>query len=94
MNIPPAILDLRVAPTDRRPIHLWLPIFLLWPLFLALGVLSLVFTLIADVALLLLGQRYHHYTMLLVRSLGALCDLRGMALRFNDGKTAVAMTVK
>jgi hypothetical protein len=94
MNIPPALLDLRVASPDRRPIHLWLPIFLLWPLFLAFGVLSLVFTVIADVVLLLLGQRYHHYSILLVRSLAALCDLRGMVVRFNDGQTAVDMTVK
>jgi hypothetical protein len=94
MNLPPALLDLKIDAPDRRPIHLWLPLFLLWPLFVALGVLSLVFTVIADVVLLLLGRRYHHYSVLLVRSLGALCDLRGMVLRFNDGKTAVDMTVK
>jgi hypothetical protein len=88
MNLPPALLYLKIDAPGRRPIHLWLP------LFVALGVLSLVFTVIADVVLLLLGRRYHHYSVLLVRSLGALCDLRGMVLRFNDGKTAVDMTVK
>ena len=92
--IPPAILDLRIAPPDRRPIHLWLPLFLLWPVFLILGVLSLVFTIIADVVLLLLGQRYHHYTVLLVRSFGVLCETRGMVIRVNDGSTAVDMTVQ
>jgi hypothetical protein len=94
MNIPPAILDLRVAPPDKRPIHLWLPLFLLWPVFLVLGVLSLVFTILADVVLILLGRRYHHYTVLLVRLFGMLGDTRGMVLRFNDGTTAVDMTVQ
>ena len=94
MNLPPAILDLRVAPSDRRPIHLWLPLFLLWPLLLVLGVLSLVFTILADIALLLLGRRYHHYTLLLVRVFGMLGDTRGTIVRFSDGKTAVDMTVQ
>ena len=83
-----------MAPTDRRPVHVWLPLFLLWPLFLAPGVLALVFTVIADVVLILLGQRYHHYTVLLVRSFGVLFETRGMVLRFSDGKTAVDMTVQ
>jgi hypothetical protein len=94
MNVPPMILDLRVVPSDGRPVHLWLPLFLLWPLVLALGVVALVFTILADVVLLLLGQRYHHYTVLLVRLFGMLGDTRGMVIRINDGKTAVDLTVQ
>ena len=95
MNVPPAILDLRIdSPERNRPIHLWLPLFLLWPLALVLGVLALVFTIIADVVLLVLGQRYHHYTILLARSFGALCETRGMVIRVHDDKAAVDMTVK
>lgn len=94
MNYPPAIMDLRVASPDRRPIHLWLPLFLLWPLALVIGALALVFTILADVVLLLLGQRYHHYTLLFVRSTGALCALHGMVVRVNDGNATVEMTVQ
>jgi hypothetical protein len=94
MKLPPAILDLRVASPDRRPVHLWLPLFLLWPLALVLGVLALVLTILADIVLLLMGQRYHRYTVLLVRSFGALCDTRGMVVRVNDNKAAVDMTVQ
>jgi hypothetical protein len=94
MNMPPAILDLKVAPPDGRRVHLWLPIFLLWPLFLALGVLALVFTVIADFALIVIGKRYHHYTILLARSFAALCETRGMVIRINDGTTTVDMTVQ
>ena len=94
MNVPPMILDLKVASPDRRPLHLWLPLFLLWPFALVLGVLALVFTIIADLVLLLPGQRYHHYTILVARSFAALTETRGMVIRFNDKKTAVDMTVQ
>jgi len=94
MNAPPAILDLKITPSEGRRVHVWLPLFLLWPLALALGVLSLVFTIVADLVLLLIGQRYHHYTILLVRSFGALCETRGMVMRFRDDKATVDMTVQ
>jgi hypothetical protein len=94
MNVPPAILDLRVAPPDRRPVHVWLPLFLLWPLALALGILALVLTVLVDFVLVVLGQRYHHYTLLLVRSFGALCATRGMVIRVNDGTTVLDMTIQ
>lgn len=94
MRMPPAILDLKIAPSDGRRVHLWLPLFLLWPLALALGVLALVFTIIGDLVLMLAGQRYHHYTLLLVRSFGALSGTRGMVMSFKDDKTAVDMTVQ
>jgi hypothetical protein len=94
MNLPPAILDLRIAPADGRSFHLWLPLFLLWPFVLALAVLALVLTILVDVALIALGRRYHHYTVLLVRSLEALTEARGTVIRFSDDKTAVDMTVQ
>ena len=94
MNAPPAILNLKVVSPDRRPVRLWLPLFLLWPLGLALGIVSLVLTIVADVVLLGLGQRYHHYTVLLVRVFETLTETRGMVIRVNDGKTAVDMTVQ
>jgi len=92
--IPPVILDLHVTSPDHRPVHLWLPLFLLWPFALALGVLALVLTILVDAVLLVAGQRYHHYTFLLVRSFGALCQTRGMVLRFSDRKATVDMTVQ
>jgi hypothetical protein len=94
MNVPPTILDLRVAAPDRRALHLWLPLFLLWPLVLALGALALVFTIIADVALLVLGEPYHRYTVLVLRSFAALADTRGMTFSVRSKETAVSMTVQ
>jgi hypothetical protein len=93
MNMPPAILDLKIDPAEGRPHHLWLPLFLLWPLVLLFWVVSLLMTIIADVVLLLLGRRYHHYTILVARSFAALAETRGMVVRFSDSKTTVDMTV-
>jgi len=94
MNLPPMILDLRVVRPERRPVRLWLPLFLLWPLTLVLGVVALLFTIAADAVLFVLGRRYHHYTILLVRSFATLGETRGMVLRFSNEKTAVDMTVQ
>ena len=94
MSFPPAILDLRVAPAGRRSIHLWLPLFLLWPVALVLGVLALVLTILADVLLYLVGRRYHRYTFLLVRAFALLCETRGMVVRVNDSNASVDMTVQ
>ena len=52
--------------------RLWLPLFVLWPLALALGVLALPIAIVADVVLFLLGRRYYRYTILLARVF-ALC---------------------
>ena len=94
MSVPPLILDLRVANTARRPVHLWLPLFLLWPFVLVIGVLALVLAILTDVVLLVLGQLYHRYTILLLRSLEALTDTHGMVIRIRSDKTAVDMTVQ
>ena len=94
MNLPPMVLDLRIASSQRRPVHLWLPLFLLWPLALVVGALALVLTIVADVVLFLVGRRYHNYTVLLVRSFAALGETRGMVIRFSNEKTAVDMTVQ
>ena len=94
MNVPPAILDLKIAPSDGRRIHLWLPLFLLWPLALVLGVLALVLTILADIVLFLLGARYHRYTGLVIRSFAALCETHGMVIRVKDDKASVDMTVQ
>lgn len=94
MNSPPMVLDLKVASSSRRPVHLWLPLFLLWPLALALGVLALAIATVTDALLLLVGRRYHHYGLLLVRSFAAIYETHGMVIRFSNEKTAVDMTVQ
>lgn len=94
MSLPPAIIDVRVTTPAQRSHHVWLPLFLLWPVGLALGLIALVFTALADVVLLIAARPYHHYTMLLARSFIALNDTRGIVLRIHSDKTAVDLTVQ
>ena len=93
MNVPPAILHLVVARPGGRSVRLWLPLFLLWPVALALGVLALLITIVADVVLFLLGRRYYHYTILLARIFALFGETRGMVIRINNEKETVNLTV-
>jgi hypothetical protein len=94
MKLPPMILDLTVASTHRRPVHVWLPLFLLWPLAVVLVVPALALTIVADGVLFLLGRRYHHYTVLLARSFVVLGETRGTVIRISNEKTTVDLTVQ
>ena len=94
MNVPPMVLHLRVASPKRRPVRLWLPLFLLWPFALVLGALALLVAIIADGVLFALGRRYHHYSVLLVRSFQALGDTRGTVIRIDNEKATVDVTVQ
>ncbi len=91
--LPPFVIDVRVKEEDSRSFRIWLPIFLLWPLLLPLVALALIGTLIADLVLLLGGARYHHYTLLVLRSLGLLAAARGTHVRANNGGSRVNVDI-
>jgi hypothetical protein len=93
VNVPPAILHLVVARPGGRSVRLWLPLFLLWPLALALGVVALLITIIVDVALFLLGRRYYRYTILLARMFALFGETRGMDIRINSEQETFNLTV-
>ena len=95
MNVPPAILDLRVAslrPAPRPPVAAAVPAVAAGPG--ARRPRARASRSSPTSCCSLLGRRYHHYTLLLVRSFAALCETRGMVIRVNDEKTAVDMTVQ
>lgn len=75
--LPPAIIDVRVHRPDKANHRVWVPLFLLWPLLLILLLLMAPLTIVADLVLLLAGQRYHHYTALLFSLVGLLAESRG-----------------
>lgn len=93
MTMPPMLLHLYVASPERTPIRLWLPLFLLWPLVILLIVLPLLLAVLVDVVLWLTGQRYHHYSLLIVRVLGLLGETRGMVVRVRNKEATVDVTV-
>lgn len=81
--MPPLSMWLYVASPGHRKVRLWLPLFLLWLLLLPFVVIALVVAVIVDSVLWIGGQRYHHYTLLLVRCLELISDTRGLVVSVN-----------
>jgi hypothetical protein len=75
--LPPVVIDVRVREREKRGFRLWLPLFLLWPILLIVVGFALVVSLAIDVALWVAGARYHHYTLLLLKCLNVLAQVRG-----------------
>ena len=87
--LPPMLLHLRVGPPDRSPFGLWLPLFLVWLILLPIVVLAALIAILVDLVLLLAGERYYHYTLLLLRCLGVLAATRGTEVRIHADKTDI-----
>jgi hypothetical protein len=92
MILPPWLIDVKVREAGKKGFRIWLPLFLLWPLLLIILALALVVSVIADAILFLAGQRYHHYTLLILGSMQMLADTRGMHADV-DGPDAVVHVV-
>lgn len=93
MSLPPMLMFVSVNRPEQKPINVWLPLFLLWPLVAVLLAVPLVLIALVDVLLWVAGQKYHHYSVLVVRALALLGDTRGMVIRTTDGKASVDVTV-
>jgi len=94
MSVWPLLVDVRVVSAERRKVRLWIPAVLLWPLLLVLAVLAFVFTVLADLILLLSRNPYHHSTRLLMWSLGAIAQTRGMKLYIDNDTSSVHVSVR
>lgn len=77
MILPPLVVDVRVRETGARSFRIWFPLFLLWPLLLVVVGFALTVSLLVDLALLMAGARYHHYTLLLLHAFHLLAEVRG-----------------
>jgi hypothetical protein len=82
------LLHVRVGTTERPGVGIWLPLFLVWLILLPIVVLVSVVSVVVDAALLVAGQEYHHYTLLLLRCFGVLGATRGMVVHI-DAKANV-----
>ena len=91
--IPPTILDMRFPTDAGRRFHLWLPLFLLWPLVWLVELLVLVPAAVFDVFLWLVGQEYHRYTLFLLNCFGLMGDTRGLVVRVSQPGTDIDMTI-
>lgn len=91
--VPPLSLWLRVVSPDHRDVRVWLPLFLLWLLLLPLLLLAIAITIVVDVVLFLVGQSYHHYTLLLLGLLQLVAETRGTVVRVNGAGSVVDLTI-
>ncbi len=93
MSLPPTLVRVRVLKAGHRRVRLWLPVVLLWPVVVALALLALVFTLLADALLLASRQPFHHATGILLWSLNAVTQTRGMNVCVANGRSLVQVAV-
>ncbi len=87
MMWPPSILRLRIHDKQHH-FGLWLPLLLIWPFALLLGLLLLPLVLIAMIVLLICGWGLQPL-LLGPRLFVLLCALRGLEVNVRDGSNQV-----
>lgn len=87
--LPPLVIDVRVRGNAEKSRHIWFPLFLLWPLLIIVVGFALLVTMLVDLALMLVGARYHHYTLLLLGAVRLLGGVRGTRVVAGDGDTRI-----
>jgi hypothetical protein len=87
--LPPLVIDVRVREPGKRGFRIWFPFVILWPLlFLIVGFLLLI-TVLVDMALLIAGAEYHHYTLLVLSTFRLLAYTRGTHARVNSSDSTL-----
>ncbi len=93
MKVPPYAFSLRVAEAGRTKVRLWLPMFIVWPLLLVLGLLAVIVALLLDLVFVVTGQR-PHYTAFVVGCLGLMGEARGTEVFVNKESQTVVLTIR
>lgn len=91
MNYPPLLMRLGIY--DRRRFSLWLPLFLLWPVALALAIVLAPVVLLAALIL----WPFVWGKLLLMSGpmiFGVLCSLRGLEVNLNRGSRFMLVAFK
>ena len=92
MRFPPCLVGVKIAEEERTRFRIWLPLFVLWPLLLALVLLALIGALFADGVLIIIGQK-HGYSRLIFGCLEIMGASRGVEVSVRDKHHTVAVTV-
>ena len=79
----PSIINLKINSGRKFRLRLWLPIFILWPVFLVLFLIALPFLVIADIVLRVSGARIRLFGMI-GGVLSVLSSLRGTAIKVRN----------
>ena len=93
MTWPPAILRLRVCGGSGQRVRLWIPLFLLWPLALALALLALPILLVAALVTRR-GSRPRRIVRALPAIWPAICAARGLLVDVEDAEHSVHIALR
>jgi hypothetical protein len=90
MTWPPALMHIKVK-NEKSDIGLWLPIFLLWPLALAVVIVLLPFIIIG---LIIFWDSWGLWSLkVLWAAIVTCCSLRGLEVDVQDGRQNVYISV-
>ncbi|MCJ7795267.1 MAG: hypothetical protein MUQ56_00605 [Thermoleophilia bacterium] len=93
MNAPPAVVEVHVAEAGGRRLHLWLPVFVLWPLLVLVGGLAIAVAALADAVLFAMG-RPHRFTLFVLGCFDAVGETRGTQVFVENRSRTVDVTVR
>lgn len=93
MLLPPLFINVRVSQPESRGYWIPLPFFLLWPLLLIVIGLLFVIAVLADVVLVVSGNRYHRCTQLVLGIWELLAELRGTHAHIDNDATLVDVDI-
>jgi hypothetical protein len=93
MILPPLVIDVRVQERGARRFRIWLPFVLLWPLLFIVVGFALVVSVVVDIALLVVGARFHSYTRLLLGGMQLLADVRGTSAHVDSTENLVDIKI-
>lgn len=82
------------SPPTNQGFGLWVPVFLLWPLLFAIGLVALAIAALADAILYASGRTYHHYARLVAGLFALLGETRGAVVRVDGLDTDIHIEIR
>jgi hypothetical protein len=92
--MPPSLVALTVGRRNRRPLRLWLPVFLLWPLLAVLGPIALALAFLVDAVCRASRRHQGHATGMVLGAFATLAEARGLLVRVNGPERTFELTVR
>jgi hypothetical protein len=88
----PSIINLKIQSGHKFRFRLWLPVFILWPIFIALFLIVLPFLVIAEIVLRIAGAQIYPFRML-GGVLGVVSSLRGTTVKVDSPRQNAIVNV-